>query len=52
MNEFAITKKHYNTIIKQGYDNLPYETGGFLGGKEDGTITAILPAFNQCWVSL
>ncbi|RAP32103.1 hypothetical protein DID76_01325 [Candidatus Marinamargulisbacteria bacterium SCGC AG-414-C22] len=46
MNEFQITQKHYDILIKQGYDNLPYETGGFLGGK-DGLITAILPSFNK-----
>ena len=42
---FQITQKHYNTIVKQAYDNLPQECGGFLGG--DGfTIKAILPLFN------
>ena len=48
INEFKITKKHYNILIKQGFDNLPYETGGFVGGK-DGTITGILPTFNKDW---
>ena len=47
INGFLITEKHYHTIIKQGYDNLPYETGGFLGGESDGLITAILPIYNQ-----
>ena len=45
---FKITQKHYDTIIKQGYDNLPYETGGFLGGK-NGIICALLPTFNKDW---
>ena len=45
---FKITRRHYEKLIKQGYDNLPYETGGFLGGK-DNTICAILPTFNKDW---
>ncbi|RAP29846.1 hypothetical protein DID78_03120 [Candidatus Marinamargulisbacteria bacterium SCGC AG-343-D04] len=48
MDEVRILQKHYNTLIKQGFDNLPYESGGFLGGKE-GTILAILPTFNKDW---
>lgn len=48
MKEIRILQKHYNTLIKQGFDNLPYETGGFLGGK-DGTVLAILPTFNKDW---
>ena len=48
INEFEITEKHYKTLIKQGLDNLPYETGGFLGGK-NGQIQAILPTFNKDW---
>ncbi|RAP27362.1 hypothetical protein DID74_00695 [Candidatus Marinamargulisbacteria bacterium SCGC AG-333-B06] len=48
INEFEITEKHYKTLIKQGLDNLPYETGGFLGGKK-GQIQAILPTFNKDW---
>ncbi len=48
MNEFKITNKHYQILLKQGADNLPYETGGFLGGK-NGTITGILPTFNKDW---
>ena len=47
MNEFSIIQKHYDTIIKQGYDNLPYEAGGFFGGTSEGVIMAILPVFNQ-----
>ena len=43
---FKITKRHYDIIIKQGYDNLPQEAGGFLGGK-DNVIQAIQPIFNQ-----
>ena len=49
MGHFRITQKHYDTIIKQGYKNLPYESGGFLGGK-DGLITAIMPIYNKHWV--
>lgn len=45
---FKIIQKHYDTLIKQGYDNLPYESGGFLGGK-DGVICAIMPTFNKDW---
>ncbi len=47
MNEFSIIQKHYDTIIKQGYDNLPYEAGGFFGGTPEGVIMAILPIYNQ-----
>lgn len=46
MDEFRITKRHYDILIKQGHDNLPYETGGFLGGI-DGEVQAILPTFNK-----
>jgi len=48
VNAFKVSQRHYDLIIKQGYDNLPYETGGFLGGKK-GVITAILPTFNKDW---
>ena len=48
IKEFKITNKHYQILIKQGFDNLPYETGGFVGGK-DGVITGILPTFNKDW---
>ena len=44
---FQITEKHYNTIIKQGLDNLPKESGGFLGGNSDGLVQAIMPVYNQ-----
>ena len=43
---FNITQRHYDIIINQVIQNLPYESGGFVGGK-DHTITAILPVFNQ-----
>ena len=43
---FEITKRHYDIIIKQVQQNFPYESGGFVGGK-DNVITAILPSFNQ-----
>ena len=43
---FIITERHYHIIIKQAIDNLPQESGGFLGGK-DGKILAILPTFNK-----
>lgn len=43
---FRITRKHYQIILKQGIDNLPIETGGFLGGT-DNLIQAILPIYNQ-----
>ena len=48
MKQVRLIQKHYNTILKQGFDNLPYETGGFLGGR-DGTVCAILPTFNKDW---
>ena len=48
IDSFKITEKHYAKIIKQGKDNLPYETGGFLGGK-DGVICGLLPTFNKDW---
>jgi len=48
IKEFSITQKHYKILVKQGLDNLPYETGGFLGGK-DGVIQGILPTFNKDW---
>ena len=48
VNEFKITNKHYQILIKQGFDNLPYETGGFVGGN-NGIITGILPTFNKDW---
>ncbi len=44
--EFSITQRHYNLIINQVQKNYPYESGGFVGGK-DYTITAVHPVFNQ-----
>ena len=43
---FKLTRKHYETIVKQGLDNYPKEIGGFLGGR-DNMIQAIQPLFNQ-----
>ncbi len=43
---FRISQRHYDIILKQAVDNLPQESGGFLGGK-DRLIQAILPVFNQ-----
>lgn len=42
---FRLTERHYNIILKQGLENLPQESGGFLGGHE-GLIKAIHPLFN------
>ena len=44
--EFNITKRHYDILIKQVQDNFPYESGGFVGGK-DFLISAIFPVFNK-----
>ena len=41
-----ISKRHYDLVIKQAYDNHPQECGGFLGGKDD-KILAVFPIFNQ-----
>ncbi|MGC6367253.1 MAG: Mov34/MPN/PAD-1 family protein [Candidatus Marinamargulisbacteria bacterium] len=46
MDNFSITERHYNIIIDQVKKNYPYESGGFVGGK-DGLITAIFPVLNQ-----
>ncbi|RAP37680.1 hypothetical protein DID80_03925 [Candidatus Marinamargulisbacteria bacterium SCGC AAA071-K20] len=43
---FRITRKHYDIIVKQGIDNLPIESGGFVGGKGN-FIQGILPIYNQ-----
>jgi proteasome lid subunit RPN8/RPN11 len=43
---FSITQRHYDILLKQVRVNLPQESGGFLGGKDD-VIMAILPVFNQ-----
>jgi proteasome lid subunit RPN8/RPN11 len=47
LNGIKITQKHYDTIVKQGFDNLPKESGGFVGGDADGFIKGILPIHNQ-----
>ena len=46
MTEFSISQRHYDIIIDQVKKNYPYESGGFIGGK-DLLITAIYPVFNQ-----
>lgn len=46
MAEFSITERHYNIIIDQVQKNYPYESGGFIGGK-DNIISAIYPVMNQ-----
>jgi len=46
MVEFSITERHYSIIIDQVKKNYPYESGGFIGGK-DHLISAIYPVFNQ-----
>ena len=43
---FRISDKHYNIIVKQALDNMPQESGGFLGGR-DNLILAIMPTFNK-----
>ena len=44
--EFSITERHYNIILDQVKNNYPYESGGFIGGK-DHVISAIYPVMNQ-----
>ena len=46
MTSFSITKRHYDIIIEQVQKNYPYESGGFIGGK-DLQVTAIFPVMNQ-----
>ena len=46
MEMFLITQRHYKIIIDQVLKNYPYESGGFLGGK-DHLISAIFPVMNQ-----
>jgi len=46
MTAFSITKRHYDIIIEQVQKNYPYESGGFIGGK-DLQVTAIFPVLNQ-----
>ena len=43
---FKITRRHFDIIIKQGYDNYPEECGGFFGGK-DNIVKALLPVLNK-----
>lgn len=42
---YVITLKHFNTIVQHCLDYLPYEAGGFLGGKEN-VILGIFPLNN------
>ena len=42
---YVITIKHFNTIVQHCLDYLPYEAGGFLGGKEN-VILGIFPLNN------
>ena len=46
MAGFSITERHYKIIIDQVQKNYPYESGGFIGGK-DNVISAIYPVMNQ-----
>jgi len=42
---FVISERHVDMVIKQAFDNYPYETGGaFIG--EGTTIKGVLPLFN------
>lgn len=45
-SQFVFSKRHYDLIVKQALDNLPRESGGFLGGK-NGTVLAVMPTYNQ-----
>lgn len=42
---YIITVKHFHTIIQHCLDYLPYEAGGFLGGRENA-ILGIFPLNN------
>jgi proteasome lid subunit RPN8/RPN11 len=46
MAEFSITERQYKIIIDQVQKSYPYESGGFIGGK-DNVISAIYPVMNQ-----
>src|SRR3989339_2213373 len=46
MIEFNITQHQYDIILRQALENLPYECGGFLGGKEN-KILGVLPTINK-----
>lgn len=43
---FKITQRQYEIIIRQTLENLPNESGGFLGGSDD-MIKGLLPVMNQ-----
>lgn len=43
---FKITQRQYEIIIRQTLENLPCESGGFLGGSDD-CIKGVLPVYNQ-----
>ncbi len=42
---YIITAKHFHTIVQHCLDYLPYEAGGFLGGREN-VILGIFPLSN------
>jgi len=42
---YIITVKHFHTIVQHCLDYLPYEAGGFLGGREN-VILGIFPLNN------
>jgi len=42
---YIMTVKHFHTIVQHCLDYLPYEAGGFLGGKEN-VILGIFPLNN------
>ncbi|MBI5701173.1 Mov34/MPN/PAD-1 family protein [Candidatus Saganbacteria bacterium] len=42
---YIITVKHFHTIVQHCLDYLPYEAGGFLGGR-DNVILGIFPLNN------
>ncbi len=46
MDDLKITERQYEIIIRQAIENLPRESGGFLGGSED-MIKAVLPMYNK-----
>jgi proteasome lid subunit RPN8/RPN11 len=43
---FRITQRQYDIVIRQTLENLPRESGGFLGGSDD-MIKGLLPVYNQ-----
>jgi len=46
MEELIITERQYEIIIRQAIENLPRESGGFLGGSED-MVKGVLPMYNK-----